>query len=79
MSRTVELSALAVVVAILVGVELLGFLGALLAIPVAAVLRIIARDVYDDYRGWFKPEPTGGADEIPVSRQTCGEAHEQVP
>ena len=34
-SRTVQLSALMVTIAILLGVELLGFLGALLAIPVA--------------------------------------------
>jgi AI-2E family transporter len=37
MSRTVELSALTVLVSILIGVELFGFLGALLAIPVAGV------------------------------------------
>ncbi len=35
MSRTVALSALTVLVSILIGVELLGFLGALLAIPIA--------------------------------------------
>jgi predicted PurR-regulated permease PerM len=35
MSRTVQLSALTVLVSILIGVELFGFLGALLAIPVA--------------------------------------------
>jgi predicted PurR-regulated permease PerM len=50
MSRTVELSALAVLVSILIGVELFGFLGALLAIPVARVLHVIGRDLYDGYR-----------------------------
>jgi predicted PurR-regulated permease PerM len=41
MSRTVQLSALTVTIAILLGVELLGFLGALLAIPVAGILHVI--------------------------------------
>jgi hypothetical protein len=55
MSRTVELSALTVLVSILIGVELFGFLGALLAIPVAGVLHVIGRDLYDSYRGRLKP------------------------
>jgi predicted PurR-regulated permease PerM len=67
MSKTVELSALTVLVSILVGVELLGFLGALLAIPVAGILHVIGRDLYDGYRGRRKPEPTIGSDEIPAS------------
>jgi predicted PurR-regulated permease PerM len=67
MSRTVQLSALTVLVSVLIGVELLGFLGALLAIPVAGVIHVIARDLYDGYRGRLKPEPTVGADEIPAS------------
>jgi predicted PurR-regulated permease PerM len=67
MSRTVELSALTVLVSILIGVELFGFLGALLAIPVAGVLHVIGRDLYDGYRGRLKPDPTTGTDQIPVS------------
>jgi predicted PurR-regulated permease PerM len=67
MSRTVRLSALTVLVSILIGVELLGFLGALLAIPVAGIIQVIGRDLYDGYRGRLKPEPTIGADEIPAS------------
>jgi predicted PurR-regulated permease PerM len=68
MSRTVELSALTVLVSILIGVELFGFLGALLAIPVAGVLHVIGRDLYDSYHGHLKAEPTTGADELPVSQ-----------
>ena len=68
MSRTVDLSALTVLVSILIGVELFGFLGALLAIPVAGILQVIFRDVYDGYRGRLKTEPTTGADQIPASR-----------
>jgi predicted PurR-regulated permease PerM len=67
MSRTVALSALTVLVSVLVGVELLGFLGALLAIPIAGVISVISRDLYDSYRGRPKPEPTIGEDEIPVT------------
>jgi predicted PurR-regulated permease PerM len=42
--------------------------GALLAIPVAGVLHVIGRDLYDGYRGRLKPDPTTGTDEVPVSR-----------
>jgi predicted PurR-regulated permease PerM len=67
MSRTVQLSALTVLVSVLLGVELLGFLGALLAIPVAGIIHVISRDLWDGYRGRPKAEPTVGADEIPAS------------
>jgi predicted PurR-regulated permease PerM len=66
MSKTVDLNPLAVLVSVLVGVELFGILGALLAIPVAGVIQVIARDVYDERRGRLKPEPTVGTDEVPV-------------
>jgi predicted PurR-regulated permease PerM len=67
MSRTVDLNPLAVLVSVLVGVELFGFLGALLAIPAAGILQVIVRNVYDDRYGTLKDEPTVGTDEIPVS------------
>jgi predicted PurR-regulated permease PerM len=67
MSRTVQLNALAVLVSVLLGVQLLGFLGALLAIPVAGVLSVIGRDLWDSYQGRPKPEPTIGQDRVPVS------------
>jgi predicted PurR-regulated permease PerM len=79
MSRTVELSALTVLVSILIGVELFGFLGALLAIPVAGVLHVIGRDLYDSYHGRLKPEPTTGTDETPVSQPQPLEPGEQQP
>jgi predicted PurR-regulated permease PerM len=77
MSRTVELSALTVLVSILIGVELFGFLGALLAIPIAGVFHVIGRDLYDGYRGRLKPEPTTGTDHIPVSQPRPLEPGEQ--
>jgi predicted PurR-regulated permease PerM len=79
MSRTVELSALTVLVSILIGVELFGFLGALLAIPVAGVLHVVGRDLYDGYQGRLKPDPTTGTDEIPVSEGRPAEPGEQQP
>ena len=79
MSRTVELSALAVLVSILIGVELFGVLGALLAIPVAGVLHVIGRDLYDGYQGRLTPDPTTGTDQVPVSEGRPPEPGEQQP
>jgi predicted PurR-regulated permease PerM len=59
-ARTVKVNPLTVIVAILVGVELAGILGALLAIPVASIIQVIARDVWDHRRGRPKEEPTVG-------------------
>src|SRR3954469_7025793 len=65
-ARTVKLNPLTVIIAILIGVELLGVLGALLAIPVASMIQVILRDVWDHRRGRPKEEPTIGADEEPA-------------
>ena len=67
MSRTVQLNQLFVLVSVLIGVELLGFIGALLAIPAAGVVHVIVRDLWDHRSGRPKPEPTIGEDEVPVS------------
>jgi len=56
-SRTVKLNPLTVLVAILIAVELAGLLGALLAIPVAGMIQIIARDLWHHHRARFKPRP----------------------
>jgi predicted PurR-regulated permease PerM len=45
MNRTMSISAAAVVVAILIGGALLGVTGALMAVPVAAAIQIIIREV----------------------------------
>ena len=66
MARTVKVNPLTVMVSVLVGVELLGFLGALLAIPVAGVIQVIARDVYDERSFRVKDPFTVGADETPI-------------
>ncbi len=66
MSRSVDMNPLTVLISVLVGVQLFGILGALLAIPAAGVIQVIARDVWDEYGGRFKDEPTVGEDEVPV-------------
>jgi predicted PurR-regulated permease PerM len=46
MKQAVDLSPAAVIVALLVGGSLAGFVGALLSLPVAAVIKIVARELY---------------------------------
>ncbi|WP_067506580.1 AI-2E family transporter [Actinoplanes sp. TFC3] len=65
-ARTVKVNPLTVLIAILIAVEVAGILGALLAIPVAGILQIIARDIWDTRRGRLKKEPTVGEDRTPV-------------
>jgi predicted PurR-regulated permease PerM len=65
-ARTVKLNPLAVLIAILLATELAGILGALLAIPVAGIIQVVLRDVWDHRRGAPKPAPTVGEDRVPV-------------
>ena len=74
MSRTVDINQLFVLVSVLVGVELFGLLGALLAIPAAGVLQVIIRDLWDHRTGRPKQEITIGADETPVT-EVIAEEH----
>ena len=78
MSRTVQINQLFVLVSVLVGVELGGFVGAILAIPLAGVVAVIVRDLWDNRRGRFKDEPTIGEDEVPVSEVMEDEAAERA-
>jgi len=73
-SRTVKVNALTVIISILIGVELMGILGALLAIPVASMIQVIVRDVWDHRRGQLKTEPTVGEDRTPVAESVAEEA-----
>ena len=77
MAKTVQINQLVVLVSILVGVELFGLLGALLAIPAAGVVQVIVRDLWNSRRNRPKDEPTIGADEIPLS-QTVADEPEHV-
>ena len=58
--RTVRLSPLAVLIAVLIGAELAGIVGALAAIPVAGTIQVILRDWLEHRRakGGSAPEPT---------------------
>jgi predicted PurR-regulated permease PerM len=73
-ARTVKLNPLTVIVAILIAVELAGILGALLAIPAASIIQVIARDVWDHRRGRPKDQPTVGEEREPVNAP-----HEAAP
>jgi predicted PurR-regulated permease PerM len=66
-ARTVQLNPLTVIIAILIAVELAGILGALLAIPIASMIQVIARDVWDHRRGRPKMEPTVGENHRPAT------------
>lgn len=72
MARTVKVNPLTVLVSVLIGVELLGFLGALLAIPVAGVIQVVVRDIYDERQGRLKDETTIGAEEVPIEETATG-------
>lgn len=77
MSKTVDLNPLVVLVSVLIGVELSGVVGALLAIPLAGVIQVIGRDVIDARRGGVKEEPTVGSEEVPVN-EAKKEAEEEA-
>ncbi|HEY7258944.1 MAG TPA: AI-2E family transporter [Gaiellales bacterium] len=55
--RTVQLSAFLVLVAVLLGGELMGVLGALVAIPVAGSIQLMVRELRQEARA-AEPEPT---------------------
>jgi predicted PurR-regulated permease PerM len=63
--RTVQLSALAVIVSVLVGAELAGVLGALAAIPVAGSLQVLIRDQLAHRRGPVLAPPPVDIGEAP--------------
>ena len=72
MSRTVNVNPLGIFVSVLVGVELFGLLGALLAIPAAGVVQVVVRDLWDEDRGRRKGVPTIGTSETPMDEVTSG-------
>jgi predicted PurR-regulated permease PerM len=67
MSRTVKLNPLGVLLSALVGVELAGFVGALLAIPAAGAIQVVIRDLWDERLQRLKAVPTVGVDETPIT------------
>jgi predicted PurR-regulated permease PerM len=65
MARTVKINPLGILVSVLIGVEVFGLLGALLAIPVAGVIQVVVRDLWNEREGRPKDPITLGADEHP--------------
>ena len=66
MSRTVRLNPLWVILSVLAGAQLAGFFGALLAIPAAGAIHVVARDIWDERRGRLKTAPTTGEEHKPI-------------
>ncbi len=60
MARTVRLKALWILVSVIVGADLAGFLGALIGIPVAAIVQVVAMEVWSYYRA----RVTGASSEV---------------
>ena len=67
MSRTVKLNPLLVLLSVLVGVELAGFVGALLAIPAAGVIQVVVRDLWEERQVRLRALPSSGDNETPVA------------
>lgn len=61
-SRSMRLSPLAVAVGILAGLQLFGFLGALLAVPVVSVIKVIGRALIE----WRRPDLVQAGVTLPV-------------
>jgi len=78
-SRTVQLNPLTVLIAILIAVELAGLLGALLAIPIAAMIQIILRDLWARHRGRLKPGPTARESPAHVSQASNADPAPPAP
>ena len=60
--RTVQLNALWIILAVLVGAQLLGILGALVAIPVAGIVQVLVQEWWAVRKG--VPPPEGGEDAV---------------
>jgi predicted PurR-regulated permease PerM len=78
MARTVKLNPLGVLLAVLVGVELAGLVGALLAIPAAGAIQVVVRDVWNQRSQSVKQVFSVGTDEHapdgPLPEEHPGEA-----
>jgi hypothetical protein len=72
MSRTVRLSPLGVLVSLLVGVQLFGLLGALLAIPAAGIIHVVGVDLYQDRQSKRRQRGEDGAAEDAAAEGDVG-------
>jgi putative transposase len=69
---------LAVLIAILLATELAGILDALLAIPVAGIIQVVLRDLWDHRRGAPKSEPAVGEAHVPVDQAAGPDDHARL-
>jgi predicted PurR-regulated permease PerM len=60
--RTVQVPGMLVLISVLVGATLGGIIGALLAIPAAAAIQIVARDVWQERKSEVSHAPASGVD-----------------
>ncbi|MDA8262962.1 MAG: AI-2E family transporter [Actinomycetota bacterium] len=65
MARTVRLKTLWILVSVIVGADLAGFLGALIGIPVAAIVQVVAMEVWGYYRPRVTAPPSEAVPELP--------------
>ncbi len=75
MHRTTRISPLAVLISVLVGVELIGYWGAVFAIPVAATLKVFVSAVWQDTHGGedLTDEAAGAAEtDTPAAAEASG-------
>ena len=56
MSKTVKLNPLWVILSVLAGAQLAGIIGALLAIPIAGAIQVLARDLWQERKGRGNPD-----------------------
>jgi predicted PurR-regulated permease PerM len=59
MSKTVKINPLVVLISALIGFDLAGLLGALWAIPIAGIIQVVGRDLFEHRHRRFKGEPLG--------------------
>jgi predicted PurR-regulated permease PerM len=67
MSRTVKLNPLLVLLAVLVGVELAGFVGAVLAIPGAGVIQVVVKNLWEERQARLRSVPVADKGEKPMA------------
>ncbi|HET6622857.1 MAG TPA: AI-2E family transporter [Candidatus Saccharimonadales bacterium] len=59
-SKTVELSALIVLLAVLIGLQLFGLLGGIISIPIAGMIRVLVIDYLEHDHGRSEPKENSG-------------------
>lgn len=67
MKKSVGLNPIVVIVVIMIGIKLAGFTGALLAVPVAAILQVVVEEIFHlDQDGIFKKRDDSSSEDVKV-------------